>query len=115
MTKQCQNCNNINPDDAKFCEKCGKKLPEFSNTSNSSKNTNTRTNGKPNQVLVNTPHQIRNKPYQTRTKTQTAGKVIFGFAAGSFYNICCYSFYIHICTSNCISISNNNFYLLNLI
>ena len=84
LTIQCQNCNNINPNDAKFCEKCGKKLPEFSNTSNSYKNNNTRTNGKPDQVFVNTPQQIRNKSYRTRTKTQTAGKAIAGFAVGSF-------------------------------
>ena len=33
MTKVCLNCKTVNPNDAKFCEKCGKNLPELSNTS----------------------------------------------------------------------------------
>ena len=37
MTKVCQNCKTVNVNDATFCEKCGKKLPEFSNASNTVK------------------------------------------------------------------------------
>ena len=37
MTKVCQNCKTVNPNDAKFCEKCGKKLSDHSNASNSIK------------------------------------------------------------------------------